>query len=136
QKQQVLDQLLAANPIDVPAAMVAQEVERLREETAARFNAGQMKPEQKLKLFPDEMLESGARRRVMLGLLIGEVIRERKVLMDQARLDRLLDEMAADYEKPEQVKAFYRSRPDMLQGLRAVVLEEQVVESLLAGITP
>ena len=40
---------------------------------------------------------------------------------------------AADYEQPDQVRQFYRSRPDMLQGLQAVTLEEQVVESLLAG---
>jgi trigger factor len=136
QKQQVLEQLLVANPIDVPGAMVAQEVERLRDETAARFNAGQMKPEQKQKLFPDEMLQPGARRRVALGLLIGEVMREKKVVLEQARLERVIDELAGDYEKPEQVKAYYRSRPDLLQGVRAVVLEEQVVESLLAGVTP
>ena len=37
---------------------------------------------------------------------------------------------------PEQVKAFYRSRPDLLQGLRAMVLEEQVVDSLVGGVTP
>jgi trigger factor len=132
-KTQVLEQLLAANPLDVPAAMVAQETTRLREETAARFNAAQLKPEQKTQLFPDEMLQAGARRRVALGLLIGEVIKERKIVMDATRLDRQLDEMAADYQQPEQVKQYYRGRPELMQGLRAIVLEEQVVESLLAG---
>ena len=41
--------------------------------------------------------------------------------------------MATDYEQPEQVKQFYRSRPDLLQGLRAVVLEDQVVDALVSG---
>jgi trigger factor len=132
-KTQVLEQILAANPIPVPRAMVAQETARLREETAARFNAAKMKPEQVQKLFPDEMLEPGARRRVSLGLLIGEVIRERKLVMDAARQERKLDEIAADYQQPEQVKQYYRGRPELMQGLRALVMEELVVESLLAG---
>ena len=46
-----------------------------------------------------------------------------------------IDQIAADYDTPEQVKQFYRSRPDLLQGLRAMVLEEQVVESLVASAT-
>jgi trigger factor len=131
-KAQVLEQLLAANPIDVPAAMVAQETGRLREETAARFNASQLKPEQKLKAFPDEILQPGARRRVALGLLIGEVMKARKIVLDTARLDRTLDEVAGDYQQPEQVKQYYRGRPELMQGLRAMVLEEQVVDALLA----
>jgi len=132
-KTQVLEQLLAANPIPVPEAMVAQETARLREETATRFNASQLKPDQKLKAFPDEILQPGAQRRVALGLLIGEVIKERKIVMDASRLERVLDEVAGDYAQPEQVKQFYRGRPDLMQGLRAIVLEEQVVESLLSG---
>jgi trigger factor len=132
-KTQVLEQLLAANPIQVPAAMVAQETQRLREETAARFNASQLKPEQKLQAFPDEILKPGAERRVSLGLLIGEVIKERKIVMDPARLERVLNEVAGEYAQPEQVKQYYRGRPELMQGLRAIVLEEQVVESLLAG---
>lgn len=135
-KTQVMDQLLAANPIQVPQSMVAQEILRLREETAARFNAGQMKPDQKLKLLPDEMLESGARRRVALGLLIGEVIKEKKIVLDPARLERVLDEMVGDYQQPELIKQHYRSRPELMQGLRAIALEEQVIEALISGLTP
>jgi len=132
-KAQVLEQLLAANPIPVPQAMVAQETARLRQETASRFNAAKMKPEQVQKLFPDEMLEPGARRRVSLGLLVGEVIKQRKIVMDAARQERLLDEIAADYEQPEQIKQYYRGRAELMQGLRAMVMEEQVVDTLLAG---
>lgn len=132
-KTQVLEQLLAANPIPVPQAMVAQETARLRQETASRFNAAKMKPEQVQKLFPDEMLEPGARRRVSLGLLIGEVIKARKIVMDPTRQEKLLDEIAGEYQQAEQVKQHYRGRPELMQGLRAMVMEEQVVEALLAG---
>jgi trigger factor len=70
---------------------------------------------------------------VSLGLLIGEVIRERKIVMEPARQDRVLDELAADYQQPEQIKQYYRSNPQLMQGLRAIVMEEQVVEALLSG---
>ena len=132
-KTQVLEQLMAANPIPVPQAMVVVEIRRLREEAAARFNAAKMKPEQLLQLFPDEMLEPNARRRVALGLLIGEIIKDKKIVMDPARQEKLLDEIAADYQTPDQIKQYYRGRPDLMHGLRAVVMEEQVVEALLSG---
>jgi trigger factor len=132
-KTQVLEQLLEANPIPVPQAMVAQETGRLRSETASRLGTVKVNPEQLRKLFPDEMLEPNARKRVALGLLIAEVIRDRKIVIDPARQEKLLDQIAADYQQPDQIKQYYRSRPELVQGLRAMVMEEQVVESLLAG---
>lgn len=132
-KTQVLEQLAAANEIEVPSAMVAQETGRLREEMANRFNVGKASAEQKVKMLPDELLAPNARKRVVLGLLIGEVIKHNKIVMDPKRLDALLDEMAGEYAQADLVKQHYRSRPELMQGLRAMVLEEQVVESLLAG---
>ncbi len=135
-KSQALDQLLEQNPIPLPEGMVAQETQRLRDETASRFNAAQMKPEQKQKMFPDELLAPGARRRVALGLLIGEIIKTRKILLEQPRMEKVLDELAADYQQPEMVKQHYRNRPELMQGVRAMVLEEQVVDALISGAAP
>jgi trigger factor len=135
-KRQVLDQLLGLHPIEVPASQVQQEIERLREESINRMQlnrAGQMQAEQLRKMLPDELFQANAQRRVALGLLIGEVIKSRGIKPDNARVDKALEEIAGDYEQPEQVRQFYHSRPDMMQGLQAVALEEQVVESLLAG---
>lgn len=134
-KREIMDQLLAANPIDVPSSQIAEEVERLRADTAQRMGAGRnskMKPEQLQAMLPAEMFEGAARRRVALGLLIGEVIKKKAIELDAARVDRQLDEIAVDYEQPEQVHAYYKSNPQLMQSLRMVALEEQVVESLLA----
>lgn len=131
-KAQVLDQLLAAHPIEVPASLIEQELPRLREEAAARMNMGKIKADKAKELLPDQLFEATAKRRVALGLLIGEVIKTKNITLDSARVEQALAEMAADYEQPEQVQQFYRSRPDMMQGLRAVVLEDQVVDVLAA----
>ncbi|MFA5937941.1 MAG: trigger factor [Sinimarinibacterium sp.] len=134
-KSQALDQLLAANPIDVPDALIHQEIPRMRQEAAARMNMAKADPEKLKEMLPDGVFEQQARRRVSLGLLIGEVIKAREIKLDPARMDKALDNMAADYEQPDQVKAFYRSRPDLMQGLGAMALEDQVVDALVAGGT-
>lgn len=134
-KSQVLDQLLASHPIELPQSLIEQELPRLREEAASRMNIGKIKPEKAREMLPDQLFEATAKRRVALGLLIGEVIKTRNITLDPARVEQTLTEMAADYEQPEQVVQFYRSRQDLMQGLRAVVLEDQVVESLSAEAT-
>jgi len=135
-KRDVLDQLLSNHPIEVPQSQVQQEIQRLREEAINRMQlnqSGKIQAEQLQQMLPDQLFEANAQRRVALGLLIGEVIKTRQIKPDNTRLNAALEEIAADYEQPDEVRQFYRSRPDMLQGLQAVTLEEQVVESLLAG---
>jgi trigger factor len=135
-KGQALEQLLAANPIEIPAALIEQEIPRLRDEAGARMNMAKISPEKLKELLPDAVFEPQARRRVALGLLIGEVIKARQIKLDPARVEKALDDMAVDYEQPEQVKQFYRGRQDLMQGLSAMVLEDQVVASLIEGIAP
>lgn len=135
-KREVLDQLLSLHPIEVPGSQVQQEIGRLREESINRMQlnrAGKLQAEQLQQMLPDTLFEANARRRVALGLLIGEVIKAREIKPENARVEKTLLEIAGDYEQPEQVLQFYRSRPDMMQGLQAVALEEQVVESLQAS---
>jgi len=132
-KQQVMDQLLQANDIEVPQAMIDEELPRLRREAAQRMGLQQaegMTDEQLEGMLPAAMFEPQAKRRTALGLLIGEVIKSREIKLDEARVTAEIDKIASDYDAPEQVKQFYQSRPDLLQGVRAMVLEDQVVDSL------
>lgn len=134
-KVQVLDQLLAANPIEVPEALVAQELPRLRQEAAGRMNMAKVDPEKLKELLPDAAFQDSARKRVSLGLLLSEVIKSQSLKLDGAKVEAALDAIAMDYEQPEQVKQFYRTRQDLMQGVGAMVMEEQVVETLMAGGT-
>lgn len=132
-KAQVLDALLAANPLDLPEVALQQEIPQLRQEAAARMNMAKVDPSKLGELLPDALFEQTARRRVALGLLIGEVIKSKEIKLDPERLERTLDSIAADYEQPDQVRAYYRSRQDLMQGLGAMALEEQVVDALVSG---
>ncbi|QHS09714.1 trigger factor [Sinimarinibacterium sp. NLF-5-8] len=132
-KEQALNQLLDANPHEVPQALVTQEIARLRQEAAARMGLREQDQERMQGMFPDEMFTENAKRRVSLGLLINEVISSKQIKPDAERVEQALGNIAADYEEPEQVRAYYRSRPDMMQGLAAMVVEDQVVELLVAA---
>lgn len=138
-KTQALDQLLEKHPIEIPRVLIDQEIPRLREEAAARMGinrqGGKIPPEKLEGLFPAEMFVPQAQRRVALGLLIGEVIKAKDIKLDQKRAEATLDSIAGDYEHPDQVKQFYRGRPDLMQGLRAMVLEDQVVETLVGSVS-
>lgn len=136
-KREVMEQLHDLHPMDVPAGLVAEEVERMRAETANRMGANRpenkLKPEQLRSMLPAEMFEPAARRRVALGLLVGEIINAREVTFDPARVEAAIEAIAGDYEDPAEVRKMYQQRQDLMQGLRSVVIEEQVVELLVAG---
>lgn len=131
-KKQIMEGLHAANPIEVPKSMVAQEIDRMRQEAMARMpQEFQKDPEKAKQLIPDEQLQDSAQRRVALGLLLAEVISQQKIELDRARVDEKLDEIAGGYDQAEQVKQYYKSNPQMMQGIEAMVMEAQVVDSLL-----
>ena len=132
-KNQVMEQLATTHPVEVPKSLIEQEVPNLRQQAAQRMNMQNVPPEKLAEMLPAQLFEAGASRKVALGLLLGEVIKQKEVKLDAAKVDDALDTMARDFEQPEQVKTYYRSRPEMMEGLRAMVLEDQVVDILLAG---
>ncbi len=137
-KQQVLDGVLEANPIDLPQALVAQETGRMRNEAMHRLPPQIQKdikenPDKASNLFPDDLFQEPARKRVALGLLIAELIRERKIQLDPERVTQRIEDMAGDYERADEVIKYYRANREIMQGIEAMVMEEQVVESLVAG---
>ncbi|WP_455925912.1 trigger factor [Pseudomonas putida] len=125
-KNQVMDGLLAANPIEVPKALLENEVNRLRVQAVQQFG-GNIKPDQ----LPAELFEEQAKRRVVLGLIVAEVVKANELKPDEARVRELIQEMASAYQEPEQVVAWYYKNDQQLNEVRSVVLEEQVVDTVL-----
>ena len=69
-----------------------------------------------------------ARKRVLAGLLVGEVARRHDLRLDPKRLNETLRLIASTYEEPEQVVEMYRNDPQLMQGLQNRVMEEQVID--------
>ncbi len=95
-KSQVIDGLVKANEVDVPAAAVDSEIEVLQRQAAQRFGGDE---KQALQL-PRELFEEQAKRRVIVGLLLGEVINSNELKAEDERVKALIDEMASAYEDP------------------------------------
>ena len=125
-KTRAFDALIGANRIVLPRALVEQEINALQE--GALRQMGSTDPQQA----PRERFEGAAQRRVTIGLLIQELLREHKLKLDQARVEQRIKELAAPYEKPDEAAQFYRSDRSMMAQVEASVLEDQVVDFLLA----
>lgn len=131
-KTQVLDAFLEANEFDVPKALVANEIQALRQQTLAQYGQ-QLDPKMDFSsILPDSMFQERAERRTALGLLVAELVKADKITVDSARLREMVESIAATYEDPESVVNYYFSNKELLSGAEAAVLEEQVVDVLLA----
>ncbi|WP_421020107.1 trigger factor [Klebsiella pneumoniae] len=127
-KSQAIEGLVKANEIDVPAALIDSEIDVLRRQAAQRFGGNE---KQALEL-PRELFEEQAKRRVVVGLLLGEVIRTNELKADEERVKALIEEMASAYEDPSEVVEFYSKNKELMDNMRNVTLEEQAVEAVLA----
>jgi trigger factor len=127
-KTQVLDALLRDNPVELPGALVEDEIRRMREEAFQRIGVESMKNAPEL---PDELFAEQARRRVALGLIVGEIIKREEMKPDPARVEETLDALTDNYPDPEELARAYRASPDAMQQVEAMALEEQVVDRLL-----
>jgi trigger factor len=125
-KGQVLEGLFEANPIDVPKALVQQEAAGLQREAMQRLGVTDEAEAPPV----DNFLEN-AQRRVGLGLLIQELIGIEKIELNQELVEARLDELAGNYDDPDQVKQMYRGHRDIMAQMESGVMEEQVVDRLL-----
>ena len=128
-KEQVIEGLLAGHEVGLPSALVAQEVDVLRQQAMQRFQ-GQMDPKN-LPELPSEMFTEQAERRVKIGLLLGEVIKVNEIKVDNAKVDELIATAASAYEDPKEVIEYYANNKELMQQMQNVALEEQAVEFLV-----
>ena len=128
-KEQVIEGLLAGHEVGLPSALVAQEVDVLRQQAMQRFQ-GQMDPKN-LPELPSEMFTEQAGRRVKIGLLLGEVIKVNELKVDDAKVDELIATAASAYEDPKEVIEYYANNKELMQQMQNVALEEQAVEFLV-----
>ncbi|MDP2788219.1 MAG: trigger factor [Pseudomonadota bacterium] len=128
-KEQMLNGLLAATPIDVPSNLVAMERSALMEKAVTDLKARGMK-ETDIKL-TDAVFEPQAKRRVSLGLIMDAIVIEQKIVASEDKVRALVDEFAQSYEDPSEVVGWYYQDATRLKEAKALVLEESIVNWLL-----
>lgn len=123
-RRNVLEALLKANQFDVPAGLIETEIARLQQLSTAGGQGGSPDP---------ASLQPRARTRVALGLILAEIVRARGLRPDAAKVRARIEEMAADYDAPQKFIEWYYASPERLGEVESLVLEERIVEELLAG---
>jgi trigger factor len=128
-KDSVMDALIKAAQLDVPKALVDQDIERLVEMT--RQDMAQRGMNVKDMPFPPELFTAQAERRVRLGLILAEVVKANKLEATQEQVKAQVEDFAQSYEDPQQVLKYYYSDRRRLAEVEALVLEENVVNYVL-----
>ncbi len=130
-KLQVMDALVASHSTDTPKALVANEIQVLRNQMLQRFGGQQQNFDVKA-LLPDTMFQDEAARRVTLGLIVGEIVKANKLKPDSKRVRAMIEEIASTYQEPSEVIEYYSNNQELMAGVESAVLEDQVVDHILS----
>lgn len=128
-KDSVMDALIKVTELDVPKALVDQDVQRLVEMT--RQDMAQRGMNVKDMPFPPELFTAQAERRVRLGLILAELVKANNLQATSEQVKAQVEEFAQSYEDPQQVLKYYYSDRRRLAEVEALVLEENVVNYVL-----
>jgi trigger factor len=128
-KDSVMDALIKVTELDVPKALVDQDVQRLVEMT--RQDMAQRGMNVKDMPFPPELFTAQAERRVRLGLILAELVKANDLQATSEQVKGQVEEFAQSYEDPQQVLKYYYSDRRRLAEVEALVLEENVVNYVL-----
>ncbi len=130
-KSTVFDLLIQQNPIEVPDVLIAKEAQRLHAEMHPHHG------DQPHNHSDEEMAEfnEGAKRNVLLGLIVSEFVKQKDLRPDAARVQAHITKLATAYENPAEVIKWYTSDKRRLAEIEMMILEEQVIEKLLENVT-
>jgi trigger factor len=129
-KEQALEGLLDANPIEVPNSLKAQEAHSMQHEAMRRLGV-----EDHDKAPPQSDFEEGAERRVRLSLLVHQLIDDQTIVLDREKLKARIEEMCSSYENANDMVAKYMNDPQIMAQFEPMILEEQAVDWLIENGT-
>src|SRR5438128_2765887 len=131
-KSQVLQALLDATPLELPKSLIQMEAQQMVERAGADLRARGLKPEQ-VPLDP-AAFEQTAKRRVALGLIIGELARAENLQPKPADVRAIVEQEAQTYESPAEVVKWFYMQPQRLSEMEGVALEANVVKWVLSKV--
>ena len=127
-KNQVMGALIDAVDVSVPATLIAGEIQQLRDQAMQKIGAGKnIDPA----MLPDDLFTDQARRRVVLGLILGEVVQQHKITADPVRVREAVEELASTYESPDDVINWYYGDKEQLGTVESTVIEDQVFDHII-----
>ena len=130
-KQAAMDALVAKAELELPQSIVQNEIERLKEGARADLKQRGIKDADKAPI-PDDIFRPQAEQRVRLGLVVAEVVRGNTLHAKAEQIQAHIQELAASYERPDDVVRWYNSDNQRMAEVEAVVIESNVSDFVLA----
>ena len=129
-KAAVMDALAKSAELEVPNALVANELQRMIESARADLKQRGVKDAETAPI-PEELFKPQAERRVRLGLVVGELVRAHSLQAKPDQLQAHIEEMSQSYEKPTEVMRWYLGDRKRMAEVEAVVIENNVTTFVL-----
>ena len=128
-KNQIMDTLTKIVDVSVPEALMVAEIQLLRKQMLSQMGSSQKVDSSML---PDELFKEQAHRRVVLGLVLGEVIQQQGFKADPAKVRESVEELASTYESPDEVINWYYGNQEQLATIESTVVEDQVFDYIIS----
>lgn len=128
-KNAVFDKITELNSVTLPQAFVNEEIRRMKNQ----MFGGQKELAANLDKLPNELFSEQAEKNVRTGLVLSEVVSKYDLKADDERVKQHIEDAASDYQDPEEFVQYYYSDKDRLSQVENIVLEDIIVEKLLAS---
>lgn len=128
-REQLLEALHKGNPLELPRVLVEEQIRDLQVQVLRRMGVQKIE-----KLPPREPYEESARKRVALGLIIGEIVRANGIRVDRGRVEQRLDAVVASHPEPDAVRRQYLQSREAMTQLETAVLEDQALDWLQSRV--
>lgn len=123
-KQQIVASFDESSDVAVPASMLEQEINRMKQEAIQQFGGGKNLD---LSRLPSELFKDRAEKRVKTGLLFAAIIKQHGLVADAALVEEKIKALSESYEDPQELISWY-SRPENRVHIEHAVIEDQVVD--------
>jgi len=131
-REKLFDKLMDVNKIDLPSALIDQEIESLKHDMYHRLFGHEHHENETIPDFPRELFEEQAKRRVHLGLLFSEYVKKHQIVADKEKVNAMIEKFAGAYENPDELRTWYQSSKEHLAEIEALVMEDMVGEKIAA----
>jgi trigger factor len=134
-KEQVMQALLERHPLEIPEQIISQEAKRLTEQTRIALGVSTSgESSQESAIEPTDKTKEHARRRVALGMIMGEIVKQNGLQVDADKVRKAVETIASTYEQPSEVISWYYSDPKRLSEVEYSVLEDEVVSWVMQQV--
>jgi trigger factor len=129
-KESVMDKLIELNQIDIPKALIDNEATALLDQMKQQMHS----PAGKGIDLDKSMFEPQAKRRVALGLIISELVKQNDIKASADKVREQIEIIASSYDTPEEVISWYYGDKKRLAEIESIVLEQAVVDWIASQV--